>query len=62
MEEKKLFIGARTSLTETISGDVQVGQSFDRRFFEGKRFSDKDSGVASLEASWYLGTNLNFAF
>lgn len=58
LEEKKLFAGLRSPLTKDISSDVQVGQSFDRTFFEGRNFRDRESGEAHLDASWYLSLNL----
>lgn len=58
--EKKIFLGTRSPLTNEISGEFQTGLSFDRKLKEGKRFNDIDL-EADMGRSWYLSFNLNFA-
>lgn len=58
--EKKVFLGIRSPLTNEVSAELQSGLSFDRKLKEGKRFNDTDR-EADLGRSWYISMNWNFA-
>lgn len=58
--EKKVFLGARSPLTNAISTELQTGLSFDRKLKEGESFNDTHL-EADLGRSWYISMNWNFA-
>lgn len=56
--EKKVFAGVRSPLTQGVSGEVQSGISFDRKLKEGESFNDTHM-EADFKRSWYVSASLN---
>lgn len=52
-QEKKLFLGIRTPLFNRVSSELQLGRSFDREVYIGKRLLDKNDGNARINSSLY---------
>jgi hypothetical protein len=59
--EKRAFIGVRSPITPKLSGDIQFGDSFDRRLSEGDSLRDRKREVG-MGRSWFVGMNLNYLF
>lgn len=59
--EKKVYLGLRIPFGGAFSGDIQVGESFDRKLAEGRRFNDTKMS-ADFGRSWYQSINLNMMF
>lgn len=55
--EKKLYVGLKVPMGKMFSGDIQFGQTFDRKLAEGKRFNETDLS-ADFGRSWYSALNL----
>ncbi len=62
LDEKKLFLGARAPLTKNLFTDLQFGQSFDRKVFEGRSYGDRRMGEDNLKNSLYGTLSLNVIF
>lgn len=61
-DEKKVFLGARFLLARLALSEVQVGQSFDRSFYEGQGVGRKETGTAYLPSSWYASWSAKVEF
>lgn len=59
--EKKVYVGVKVPMGGPLSGDIQVGQTFDREMREGKRFNDTDLS-ADFGRSWYVSLNTVFLY
>jgi hypothetical protein len=57
----RAFIGVRSPITPKLSGDIQFGDSFDRRLSEGDSLRDRKREVG-MGRSWFVGMNLNYLF
>ena len=62
LEEKKLQVGVRTPFFWKILSEISVGQAFDRSFYIGQGFSQKDDGQAHLKAGAFMSWNFRLAF
>jgi hypothetical protein len=61
-QEKKLFLGFRSPLSEKLHAELQGGYVFDRFIHEGTRFDRKERGETSLGNSWFAAWNLRASF
>lgn len=59
--EKKIYVGLKVPFGKMFSGDFQIGQSFDRKLEEGKRFNDIDMS-ADFGRSWYQSLNVTMMY
>jgi hypothetical protein len=59
--EKRLYLSVRKTILENLSGEIQLGTSFDRSLREGKRFNDTD-WRRDLGRSAFVSTSLNLSF
>lgn len=61
-DEKKVFVGTRFLLAKIIFTELEVGQSFDRSFYEGQGLGKKETGTAFLPSSWFAAWNFKFEY
>ena len=61
LNDKRIYAGWRSVLTESFSAEIQFGESFDRELREGKRFNDKD-WRRELGRSMYVSSALTFMY
>jgi hypothetical protein len=54
LSEKRILVGLRTPLFEKINGELQIGNSFDRRVSYGEGVFDSDGGKRDLNSGAYL--------
>ena len=59
--EKKVYVGLRIPMGGQFSGDIQVGETFDRKLREGKRYNDS-SLSADYGRSWYQSLSLTMLY
>jgi hypothetical protein len=59
--EKRVFIGLRSPLSKILSGDVQFGNSFDRKLEEGRRFNNTKL-KSNFGSSTFVSANINLLF
>lgn len=62
LDEKKIFVGARAPLSKNLFTDLQFGQSFDRKVFEGRSYGDRRMGEDTLKNSLYGTLSLNVVY
>ncbi len=60
--EKRLKAGVVWSITDRISLDVGGGYAFDRFFFEGERYDDRDQNRLDLSDGPFLGAQVRASF
>lgn len=60
--EKKLTLSYRFNFSEGFNTEFQIGRTFDREIYEGKKYGESQGGKADLESSPFLGINLNASF
>jgi len=61
-DEKKIFLGARFLVAKVVLTEVQVGQAFDRSFYEGQGLGRKETGTAFVPASWFAAWSAKIEF
>lgn len=61
-EEKKLLIGVRSLISNTLLAELQIGQTFDRSAYIGSGFLNKDQGNASISSDIYSSLSLKMKF
>lgn len=61
-DEKRVFVGSRFLLAKFVFTELQVGQAFDRSFYEAQGIGRKETGTAFIPASWYANWNFKVQF
>lgn len=59
--DKRIYAGWRSVLSENLIAELQFGQSFDRAVHEGKRFNEWD-WKQKLGRSWYASSAMTLSF
>lgn len=62
ISEKRFYAGIKTPVFIPISGELQIGQAFDRTIGEGTSTFRKENGSADLNPSWFLSWNFRYVF
>lgn len=60
--ERRLSVGAESTISKTLRLDVSTGMAFDRQFFESKNFSDSKNFEISMDRTYYLALSLRYSF
>lgn len=60
--EKRLTAGVRWEVCEGMTVDAFGGYAFDRFFFEGERFDDRDQSRINVADGCFLGINARYRF
>ncbi|MDG0817615.1 hypothetical protein [Bdellovibrio svalbardensis] len=61
-DEKKVFVGTRFLLAKLVFTELQVGQAFDRSFYEGQGLGRKETGTAYIPSSWFAAWSAKIQF
>ncbi len=61
-DEKKIFVGTRFLVAKFIFTELQVGQAYDRSFYEGQGLGRKETGTAYIPSSWFAGWSAKIQF
>lgn len=62
LEEKKVTVGLRTSVSKGMQAEIQTGQVFDRALYIGNRLFRKDGGTVSIPSDRYLALGFKMKF
>lgn len=61
-DEKKIFVGSRFLLAKFIFTELQIGQAYDRSFYEGQGLGRQETGTAFLPSSWFMAWSAKVQF
>lgn len=61
-EDKKIFLGLRSPLTEKFSSEIQLGESFKRKVYIGNSMRGHQLGEATIPSSLYLSALIKYLF
>lgn len=59
---KRVSVGVKSPLSTQVSAELAAGYAFDRSFFQGKTYSDRNQNPTRLSGTWFFSTGLRASF